>query len=180
MVAYKSVILNHINPQYSHRYLWNVFAGRPGKSLKFPRDMKNEHINRYLKDAFRSLGVNLNPKTAKRINNSADVGIIIEDKVNDFFNVDASGKSHSNKNRELQIKKLCELFKREECTKLIPGCPFNGPNVCSDVLSMYDEAKFRAWHSNKENELIKVQSSTIKNPEKRISQYVFLDQVLYF
>ena len=157
MVAYKSVILNHSNPQYSHRFLWNVFAGRPGRSLKFPRDMKNEHINRYLKDAFRSQGVNLNPKTAKRINNSADVGIKIEEKVNDFFDVDASGKSHSNKNREVQIRKLCELFKREECTKTTPGCTFNGPNVCSNVLSMFDEAKFRVWHSNKENELLKVQ-----------------------
>ena len=73
LVAFKNGVLNHSNPQYSHRFLWNVFAGRPGKSHKFPRDQKNEHLNRYLKDAFRSLGVNLNPKNATRINNSADV-----------------------------------------------------------------------------------------------------------
>ena len=156
-LAYKNIVLNHSNPQFSHRFLWNVFAGRPGKSNKFPRDMKNEHLNRYLKDAFRSLGVNLNPKNAKRVNNSADVGIQIEHKVNDFFDVDTSGKSHSKKSRVVQLQKLGELFKREECSNVTPGRVFRGPGVKSDVFSMFDEAKYRVWHLNKEKELLKIQ-----------------------
>ena len=157
LLAFKNTVLHHSNPQFSHRYLWNIFAGRAGKSLNFPRDMKNEHVNRFLKTAFRSLGVNLNEKTAKRINNSADLGMQIENKVNDFFDIDVAGKSHTKKNRDAQIKKLTEIFKKEKCTNEIPGRVFKGPQVVSDVYKMFDEAKYRVWYMNKEKELLKFQ-----------------------
>ena len=155
IMAFKNIVLKHPNPQYSHRYLWNIFAGRAGQSLNFPRDMKNEHLNKFLKNAFKSLGVNLNEKTAKRINNSADIGLEIEAKVNDFFDIDAGGKSHSKKNREGQIRKLTEIFRKEKSAVVTPGRVFKGPMVESNVFSMFDEAKFRAWHLSKEKELQK-------------------------
>ena len=148
----------HSNPQFSHRFLWNVFAGRAGKGLKFPRDQKNEHLNRYLKDSFKALGVNLNEKNAKRVNNSADVGIKIEVKINDYFKVDAAGKSHTKKSREAQRKKLTSLMKKENIASRVPGRIFKGPQVPSNVWCMFDEAKFRAWHLNKEKELLKINS----------------------
>ena len=43
-------------------------------SLKFARFKKVEHLNRYLQDCFRSLGVNLNEENAQRINKSTDLG----------------------------------------------------------------------------------------------------------
>ena len=155
ILAYKNIVLQHSNPQFSHRYLWNVFCGRAGKSLNFPRDMKNEHLNRYLKQAFRSLGVNLNEKTGRRINNSADAGLEIERKINQFFNIDAGGKSHTKKDREVQIKKLSQLIKKEKITKVVPGRVFKGPTVDKDITNMFDEAKYRAWHRSKEIELLK-------------------------
>ena len=46
ILAFITTVLKHNNPQFSHRYLWNIFAGRPGKGQKFGRDQKNEHLNR--------------------------------------------------------------------------------------------------------------------------------------
>ena len=60
LVAFKHTILGHRNAQFSHQYMWNTSAGSKGKGNKFPRDQKVEHINRFLKDSFRSLGPNLN------------------------------------------------------------------------------------------------------------------------
>ena len=157
MMSFKNIVLKHSNPQYSHRFMWNVFAGRAGKSLNFPRDMKNEHLNRYLKNSFRSLGVNLNEQTARRVNNSADVGLQIEVKINKFFDINAGGKSHTTKNREAQIKKLMEIFKKEKSTSVISGRVFKGPDVKSNVFTMYDEVKFRSWHSKKEKEMLKIE-----------------------
>ena len=117
--------------------------------------MKNEHLNRYLKNALFSLGVNLNEKTAKRINNSADLGLQIESKVNDFFDIDVAGKSHTKQSREAQIQKIMEVFRKEKCTSFIPGRLFQGPEVEGSVFLMYDEAKYRVWHMKKEKELIK-------------------------
>ena len=101
------------------------------------------------------MGVNLNEKNARRINNSADVGIKIEGKVNDFFKVDVAGKSHTKKNREAQRRKLSELFKKEDIASVVQGRVFNGPEVSRNIWQMFDEAKYRAWHLNKENELLK-------------------------
>ena len=155
MVAFKNTILKHPNPQYSHRYMWNVFAGRKGRSLKFPLDQKNEHLNRYLKDAFKSLGVNLDEKNAKRVNNSADIGIKIETQVRDFFKVDAAGLSHTKKNRQAQRNKLSKLMKKEDIAAVYTGLVFNGPQISSNLWCMFDEVKYRAWHLSKENELLK-------------------------
>ena len=95
MLSFKNIVLKHPNPQFSHKYMWNIFAGRCGPRLKCPRDMKNEHLNKFLKGGFRSLGVNLNEDTATRINNAADLGMELQDRVNAFFEIDPLGKSHS-------------------------------------------------------------------------------------
>ena len=89
--------------------------------------------------------------------NSADLGIQIENKVNDFFDIDVAGKAHSKKNRDAQIKKLTEMFKKEKCTIVVPGRVFKGPHVLSDVFTMFDEAKYRVWYRNKEKELLRFQ-----------------------
>ena len=127
MLASKNIILGHSNPQYSHKYMWNISCGRAGKGRKFPRDMKNEHHNRFLKDAFRSLGVNLNEKTATRVNNSADAGLKIEEAVQDFFAIDDGGKTHCYKDRSAQVRRLAQMIRREESTTFVPNRLFNGP-----------------------------------------------------
>ena len=149
--SYKQVVLGHPSPQFSHRYMWNIFAGRGGKSLKFARDQKNEHLNHYLKTCFRSLGVNLNEKNAHRINNSADVGVKMESKVADFFQLDSGGKSHTKKDRTVQIRKVMEIFKNDNNANVVPGRKFNGP-----VPSQFDEAEYRSWHLLKDKELAKI------------------------
>ena len=153
MLASKNIILGHLNPQFSHKYMWNISCGRAGKGRKFPRDMKNEHHNRFLKDAFRSLGSNLNEKTAARINDSADAGVHIEEEVQEFFDIDYAGKTHSNKDRTGQIKNLAQMMRREKATTFVPNRSFHGPMVSSDISSMFDEAKYRSWHQSKEKEL---------------------------
>ena len=156
IASFKSVILSHPNPQFSHRYLWNIVAGRNGKSMKFARDQRNEHLNRYLKGAFRCLGVNLNEKNAHRINRAADIGVKMEEKVVDFFDLDLVGKSHSKKDRSAQITKVMEIFKNEEVSSYKPGRKFNGPSVPSSSDLFYDEAEYRVWHLAKDKELTKM------------------------
>ena len=117
--------------------------------------MKNEHLNRFLKESFGSLGVNLNVKTATRVNNSADAGLKMEENVNDFFDIDNAGKSHVKKDRSVNIKAVADLMQRECAFKCIPNRKFNGPAVPSNVFKMFDEAKFRSWHLKKEMELMK-------------------------
>ena len=68
--------------------MWNQFCGRAGKGTKMARDQREEHLNRFLKDGFKTLGVNLNPTNAKRINNSADLGQSLVAKVSDFHRLD--------------------------------------------------------------------------------------------
>ena len=115
-----------------------------------------EQLNRYLKDCFRSLGVNLNEKNAQRINKSADLGVKMEIKVGEFFKLDSAGKSHTKKDRQSQIKKLSDLFKSEKISAQMPGRKFNGPHVpiCSNLL--FDEAQYRSWHIDKDKELTKI------------------------
>ena len=136
--------------------MWNLFSGRAGKSLKFARDQKNEHLNRYLKDSFRSLGVNLNEKNAQRINKSADFGVKMEMKVADFFDLDAGGKCHTKKDRKPQIKKLSEMFKNERITEHLPGRKFKGPHVPVRSSLLFDEAHYRSWHLSKDQELTRI------------------------
>ena len=81
----------------------------------------------------------------------------LELKVNDFFDVDSVGKSHTKKDRGALRKKLTELLKKENIASVFPGRAFQGPQVSSDVWSMFDEAKFRVWHVNKEKELLKIE-----------------------
>ena len=124
--------------------------------MKFPRDQKVEHLNRYLKDSFRSLGVNLNEKNAQRINKSADLGVKMELKVTDFFELDYAGKSHTKKDRKSQISKLSGIFKNEKISTVLPGRQFRGPHVPIQPSLLFDEAKFRSWHLAKEKELAKI------------------------
>ena len=95
LLSFKHTVLGHPNAQFAHQFMWNTSAGRKGKGTKFPRDQKVEHLNRFLKDSFRSLGPNLNPITAGRVNNSSDFGLKLEDKLVNFFELTRSGKSHT-------------------------------------------------------------------------------------
>ena len=133
--------------------MWNQFAGRPGPGLKMARDQDVEHLNRYLKEGFKSLGVNLDEKNAQRINNSADMGQKIENKVNKFYNLDVPGKSHTKKSRATVVKKLTDLFKKENIAEFVPDRKFNGPTVSPDADKDFDEAKYVSWHHSKTREL---------------------------
>ena len=155
MSSFKHIVLSHPVPQYSHRYMWNQFCGRAGKGNKMARDQREEHLNRFLKDGFKTLGVNLNPTNATRINNSADLGQTLVKKVTDFHRLDIPGKNHTKKDRKPIIKKISEVFKKEEIVKYKPGRKFNGPNPARSVSTGYDEARYRVWHQSKENELVK-------------------------
>ena len=64
IASFKQIILGHNNPKFSHSYMWNLFSGRPGSELKMARDQHVEHLNKYLKQGFKSLGVNLDEKNA--------------------------------------------------------------------------------------------------------------------
>ena len=155
MSSFKQIVLGHPIPQYSHRYMWNQFCGRGGKGSKMARDQREEHLNRFLKDGFRTLGVNLNPSNATRINNSADLGQSLVKKVVDFHKLDIPGKSHTKKDRKLVIQKISEVFQSEEVVKVYPGRKFKGPNPSRNVYADFDEVKYRVWHQAKEKELIK-------------------------
>ena len=152
--SFKMNILGDSDPQFSHRYMWNTSAGRAGALM--PRDQKQEHNNRYLKDCFRSLGVNLNPKTAERINKTADLGIKLNEKCSDFFDLDIPGKKHSQKDHKLQIEKIRKQFEKDKIAIKTPGRKFNGPRFAtSNFSNSFDEAQFRAWSLDKDKELYK-------------------------
>ena len=153
--SFKHIVMSHPIPQYSHRYLWNQFCGRAGKGNKMARDQREEHLNRFLKDGFRTLGVNLNAKNATRINNSADLGQTLVKKVIDFHNLDVPGQSHTRKDRKPIRKKISEIFRKEEVVKVLPGRKFRGPNPSKSASMGFDEVKYRVWHQSKEAELVK-------------------------
>ena len=119
------------------------------------RDQRVEHLNRYLKDGFKSLGVNLDEKNAKRINNSADIGQKIESKVNDFYKLDVPGKSHTNKDRQPIIRKLTDMFKKEEVSAFKPKRKFKGPTVSPMLENDFDEAQYLSWHFSKSKEIVR-------------------------
>ena len=153
LLSYKHNILGHPNAQFAHQFLWNTSAGMKGKGNKFPRDQKVEHLNRFLKDSFRSLGPNLNPVTAKRINNSSEFGIKLEDKLVDFFGLSNPGKSHSQKDHTPQVCKISSILRKESVTVVVPGRKFKGPKLDANFFNNFDEAKFRTWHLMKDKEL---------------------------
>ena len=153
MSSFKNIVLEHPIPQYSHRYMWNQFCGRAGKGTKMARDQREEHLNRFLKDGFKTLGVNLNPTNATRINNSADLGQELVSKVANFHKLDSAGVSHTKKDRKPLRKKIAEVFKKEEVVKFVPGRKFKGPNPSRNVYIDFDEARYRVWHQAKEKEL---------------------------
>ena len=153
IASLKQIVLCHRNPKFSHTHMWNQFAGRPGVGLKMARDQDVEHLNRYLKEGFKSLGVNLDEKNAQRINNSADMGQEIEKKVNKFYDLDIPGKSHTKKDRHPLVKKLTDLFKKENIAEFVPNRNFNGPTVSPAVEKDFDEAKYVSWHHSKTKEL---------------------------
>ena len=153
IASFKQIVLCHRNPKFSHTHMWNQFAGRPGVGLKMARDQDVEHLNRYLKEGFKSLGVNLDEKNAQRINNSADMGQEIEKKVNKFYDLDIPGKSHTKKDRHPLVKKLTDLFKKENIAEFVPNRNFNGPTVSPAVEKDFDEAKYVSWHHSKTKEL---------------------------
>ena len=155
IASFKQIVLGHKSPKFSHTYMWNLFAGRPGSGLKMARDQRVEHLNRYLKDGFKSLGVNLDEKNAKRINNSADIGQKIEGKVNNFYKLDVPGKSHTNKDRQPVIRKLTELFKNEKVSEFKPKRKFNSPTVSPALENDFDEAQYLSWHHGKSKELVR-------------------------
>jgi hypothetical protein len=152
--SFKLNILADSDPQFSHRYMWNTSAGRAGALM--PRDQKQEHINRYLKDSFKSLGVNLNPKTAERINKSADIGQKLNEKCSDFFDLEIAGKKHTEKDHRPQIERIRQQFEADKLADEKPGRKFKGPTfLTSHLNNEFDEAKFRAWSSEKDKELHK-------------------------
>ena len=63
-----------------------------------------EQLNRYLKDCFRSLGVNLNKDKTQRTNKSIDLGVKMDIKVGEFFKLDPAGESHTNKDGQAKSK----------------------------------------------------------------------------
>ena len=131
--SFKHIVLSHPIPQYSHRYMWNQFCGRAGKGTKMARDQREEHLNRFLKDGFKTLGVNLNPTNAKRINNSADLGQSLVEKVSDFHRLDKAGKTHVNKDRKPIIKKISDMFRKEEVITFKQGRKFKGASLSRNV-----------------------------------------------
>ena len=153
LLSYKHTVLAHPNAQFSHQFMWNTSAGRKGPGNKFPRDQKVEHLNRFLKDSFRSLGPNLNPLTARRINNSSDFGIKIEEKLTEFFELSQAGKSHSQKDHTVTVSKILGILRSESVTDMIPGRKFKGPNLQPNFFANFDEVKFRTWHFDKDKEL---------------------------
>ena len=155
LINFKQIILGHWSPQYSHRYMWNISAGRAGKGMKMARDQRQEHLNRYLKDSFKSVGVNLDEPNSTRINNSCDLSLKVERKIVEFHELDGSGKSHTKRDRRKQIDKLCNVFKQEKVAELIPGRKFNGPNVARSLDDLFDESSYRAWHYRKDKEMEK-------------------------
>ena len=158
LLSYKHTVLGHRNAQFAHQYMWNTSAGGRGKGNKFPRDQKVEHLNRFLKDSFRSLGPNLNPVTAKRVNNSSDFAIRLEEKLASFFELSDSGNSHTLKDHTIQVKKICSTLRREGVTDHIPGRKFKGPKLQANFFNSFDEVKFRTWHLSKDKELYRCSS----------------------
>ena len=124
LINFKQIILGHWSPQFSHRYLWNISAGRSGKGTKMARDQRQEHLNRYLKESFKSVGVNLDETNATRINNSCDLSMKIEQKIVQFHALDDSGKGHTKRDRSKQINILSNLFKKEKVAETISGRKF--------------------------------------------------------
>ena len=155
LISFKQVILGHWSPQFSHRYLWNTSAGRAGKGMKMPRDQRVEHLNRFLKDSFKSVGVNLDEANATRINNSSDLSMKIEAKIVDFHELDDIGKSHTKRDRRKQIDAVSNLFKKEMVAQVVPGRNFKGPNVSRNLYDQFDEAQYRVWHFKKDKEMNK-------------------------
>jgi hypothetical protein len=153
LLSYKHTVLGHQSAQFSHQFMWNTSAGGKGKGNKFPRDQKVEHINRFLKDCFRSLGPNLNPVTARRVNNSSDFGIKLEEKLVNFFELTKNGKSHTQKDHTAQVNKISTILRKECIVGFVPGRKFKGPNLKSNFFDNFDEVKFRTWHLIKDKEL---------------------------
>ena len=153
LLSYKHTVLGHRNAQFAHQFMWNCSAGRKGRGNKFPRDQKVEHINRFLKDSFRSLGPNLTPVTSKRVNNSSDFGIKLEDKLVDFFELSKTGKSHALKDHSVPINKIFTVLKKEQVAAVVPGRKFKGPKINSNFFNSFDEVKYRCWHVKKDSEL---------------------------
>ena len=153
LLSFKHNVLGHKNAQFSHQYMWNTSAGRKGKGNKFPRDQKVEHLNRFLKDSFRSLGPNLNPVTAKRVNNSSDFGIKLEEKLVNFFELTKIGKSHAQKDHSAQVNKISNVLRNERVSNFVPGRKFKGPKLQANFFNNFDEVKFRTWHDSKDKEL---------------------------
>ena len=164
LLAYKHTVLGHQNAQFAHQYMWNCVAGRRGKGNKFPRDQKVEHVNRFLKDSFRSLGPNLNTVTAKRVNNSSDFALKVEEKLSTFFGLSESGRSHSQKDHSYQVKKISSVLKKENIAEVKPGRKFKGPKVQANFFDSFDQVKFRTWHLSKDKELYR-SSSIYRNSQ---------------
>ena len=155
LINFKRIVLGHWSPQFSHRYMWNISAGRAGKGEKMARDQREEHLNRYLKDSFKSVGVNLDEKNATRINNSCDLSMKIERNIVSFHKLDLSGIGHTDRDRSKQIEALADLFKREKVAHNIPGRSFKGPIVSKNLDEQFDEANYRVWHYRREKEMHK-------------------------
>ena len=75
----------------------------------------------------------------------------MESKVADFFQLDSVGKSHTKKDRTVQIRKVMEIFKNDNNANVVPGRKFDGP-----LPPQFDEAEYRSWHLLKDKELDKI------------------------
>ena len=120
-----------------------------------PQDQREEHLNRFLKDSFKSVGVNLDEANATRINNSCDLSMKLEQQIVKFHQLDEAGKGHTKRDRSKQIETLSILFKNEKVAEVNPGRAFSGPNVSRNVHDQFDEAQYRAWHNRKDKEMNK-------------------------
>ena len=155
LINFKRIILGHWSPQFAHRYMWNTSCGRAGLGNKMARDQRQEHLNRYLKDSFKSVGVNLNEVNATRINNSCDLSMKMERNIVRFHKLDDSGVGHTRRDHSNQIETLANLFKKEKVAQINPGRIFKGPNVSRNIDDQFDEANYRLWHYRKEKEMNK-------------------------
>ena len=96
----------------------------------------------------------MNPKTAERINKTADIGQKLNEKCSDFFDLDISGKKHTEKDHKPQIEKIRKQLEADKLATKTPGRKFKGPTFTSSHFdNNFDEAQFRAWSSEKDKEL---------------------------
>ena len=85
--------------------------------------------------------------------NSSEFGLKLEEKITDFFDLTTPGKSHSEKDHSIQVKKISSILRKEKIATFVSGRKFKGPKMVSNFFDSFDEASFRSWHFKKDREL---------------------------